>query len=522
MFIQPSDGYRFPDSLMHPPVMAIGDSMYNGMRSATINREFAAKSVPALVARALAPDYEFRTPLYPEVLLLDLEQTLRELDLGDLVSRLRNRLRAAMDNARRWADDAHVLPQEHAAWDNLSLSGAVIEDVTERSFAYWDQRIALLRPLLDQIQALDDLGTSGIDIMELHMGLNARFLNNPNRRAELNELRPIDLVAARQPKMLLINLGSNHGIIDITLGGSEAPNRRDPDTGLRSLAAWAEDMAGLAELLVDLPPQTERIVVNTLVLPSSVPNLMYPYNPREIYPGELTKSQGYYPVYDNRLGGSGDYTQYSAAEMRAIDREVSAINQRMMARMKAVFVARGDERLRFFRLDQRLKAYDAKHDDKKGVRRTTPGARLEFPRRRYGNEAIDFDNFLLFDFLDGFRQGGIASLDNHHPSGLGYSILARELLKTLKSEDPSINLNHLMISEIGDRLFSDPPAEYASIIRIWYRLRRRRAGYRREPNLAEARGEELPSETPSLDMTQEEQDVAGYVDVMEQMLRKGR
>ncbi|MEO1191766.1 MAG: hypothetical protein AAFY02_08425 [Pseudomonadota bacterium] len=522
MFIVPADNYRFPDSLMHPPVMAIGDSMYNGMRSATINREFAAKSVPALVARALAPDSDFRSPLYPEVLLLDLEQTLRDLDLGDLVSRLRHRLGAAMANARRWADNVHVVKTDHAAWDNISLSGAVIEDVTERSFDYWDQKIAALRPLLDQIASLDDLGKSGIDIMDLHMGLNARFLNNPNRRPELNALRPIDLVAARQPKLLLVNLGSNHGIIDITLGGSESPRRRDLDTGLRSLAAWADAMAGVAELLVDLPPATEKIVVNTVVLPSTVPNLMYPYNPREIYAGELRKKKGYYPVYDNRLGGLDDYTQYSAAEMRDIDKAVTAINELMMARMQAVFDAAGDTRLRFFRIDERLKAYDAKHDDRKAVRRNTSGARLEFPRRRYGNEAIDFDNFFLFDVLDGFRQGGVASLDNHHPSGLGYTILARELLKFLKREDPSIKLKSLMISENGDRLFSDEPAEYATIVRILYRLRRRRAGYSREPDLAEARGEELGREAPILTMTNEEREVATYMDVIEHILRKAR
>ncbi len=519
MFTLPADGYRFPDHLMHPPVMAIGDSMYNGMRSATITREFAAKSVPALVARAIAPEYDHRAPGYPEVLLMDLEQTLRDVDLGDLVSRMRRRLAAAMANAKRWADNVHVVPEEHACWDNLSISGALLEDLTDRSFAYWDARMAELRPLLDRVTSLEALSATGIDIMELHMALNGRFLLNPNRRPELNRLTPLDLVNAREPRRLLVNIGSNHGIIDITLGGSEAQSPPDPNTGLRSLSAWAEAMSGFAERLIQLPKSVEQIVVNTVVLPSSVPNLMYPYNLREIYPGDLPQQQGYYPVYDNRLGGPDSYVQYSGAEMRAIDGAVTEINERMISRMQRVFDAAGDGRLSIFRLDEKLRAYDAKHDDRKAVRQATPGARLEYPNHRYGNEAIDFDNFFFFD---SFRRGGIASLDNHHPSGLGYSILARELLKMLKSEDPAINLNNLMISENGDRLFSDPPGEYATVMRLWYRFRRRRAGLSNEPDLAEARGEELPTRRAPAVMGTAEAEVAGYMEVMDKMLRKGQ
>ncbi len=103
--------------------------------------------------------------------------------------------------------------------------------------------------------------------------------------------------------------------------------------------------------------------------------------------------------------------------MHNIDACVLAANRRMMDCMSAVFEGRGDGRLRFFRLDQKLKVFDAKHDDRTAVRSSTPGARLDYPNRRYGNEAIDFDNF----FFDSFRCGGIASLDNRHSSGLGYA-----------------------------------------------------------------------------------------------------
>ncbi len=91
----------------------------------------------------------------------------------------------------------------------------------------------------------------------------------------------------------------------------------------------------------------------------------------------------------------------------------------------------------------------------------------------------------------------------------------------LKSEDPSINLNDLMISENGDRLFSDPPGEYASVMRLWYRFRRRQAGLSNELALAEARAEELPPRRILPARDSEAAEVTGCMDVMDKMLRNG-
>ncbi|MEM7268204.1 MAG: hypothetical protein AAF401_03010 [Pseudomonadota bacterium] len=484
-FRAPKDGYKFPKAFMSPPVMAIGDSIYNGMRSATINAEMARKSVPASVSRVVDPNYRFRSPRYPEVLLIDVEQTLREIDLGDLVHRLKKRIEGVVANAQRWGSGQHVVQAEHAAWDNLSQAGAVVDDLITRDWGHWAGLVAHNLPKLNGVDSVDDLLGSGADILDLHMGLNAKFLINPNERDELKEMRPIDLVAARKPKRLLINIGANHGVIDITLRGVEAKDPKLPGEGLRGLADWAEQMKDMAGMLKALGPETETIYVNTVPLPSTVPNMMYPYNPREIHAHEIEKIDGYYPVYDNRLGGLNDYIQHTAAEMKELDREVAAINNKMIANMRAV----GDDRLRFFRLDRALKKYDGKHESAKGISGDTPGARLEFPDRTYSNKAIDFDNFFIWD---AFREGGVASLDNHHPSGVGYSVMARELVRVMKKDIPDLKLNRAMISEMGDKIFSDEPGEYASIIRVLYRLRRHATDYKWEPDLDEANGKDLP------------------------------
>ena len=86
---------------MNPTVMAIGDSIYNGMRSATITAEMAGKSTPAGVSRVIDPTYPFLAPHYPEPLLIEIEQTLRDISQGDLIARLRAQIHALVANAKR-------------------------------------------------------------------------------------------------------------------------------------------------------------------------------------------------------------------------------------------------------------------------------------------------------------------------------------------------------------------------------------------------------------------------------------
>jgi hypothetical protein len=57
---------------------------------------------------------------------------------------------------------------------------------------------------------------------DVHIALNARHLMNPANRADLGGMRVIDVVRARRPRILLVNIGPNHGLLDITLRGDAA------------------------------------------------------------------------------------------------------------------------------------------------------------------------------------------------------------------------------------------------------------------------------------------------------------
>lgn len=484
MFRQPTDGYTLPATMMNPAMMAIGDSLYNGMRSATVNAEFASVAVPALAARVAFPGQSFRAPQYPEVLLAHIEDRIRDMGLFNLLHGIGKLKAEVLANATRWIDGQNVLPAEHLTWDNLSIAGAELPDLMERDFAFWDGIVDELRPIV----ASQDINAIFSRALDLHMSLNGRFVLNPNHRAELANMRPIDLVNLRQPKVLLVNIGANHGLIDITAQGSEAEGHKSPDNGLRGLVKWADDMRGLAEMLTQLGPATTHIYVNTIPLPSTVPNLMFIDSLNRSFDwSDLDRNaNGFFKLYDNHLGAG--YVQYTGAELAEIDREVTSTIVRMIDNIRDVFDAAGDTRLRVFRLDRALSGYDAKHHRDRAITSKRTDTALEHPRRIYTNMAIDFFNAIIGD-LASFRRGGFTSLDNHHPSGLGYTIFARELLKAMQSDFPDIDLDHMKISELGDRLFSDPPGEYATFVNILYGLRRRQVGLPANATLEEANGQ---------------------------------
>ena len=67
---------------MPPELMAIGDSLGNGVRSLTIDSDLAAHAVPAQVARAF--NWDFVAPDYPRPMLADFEAIFRDPLVGTL------------------------------------------------------------------------------------------------------------------------------------------------------------------------------------------------------------------------------------------------------------------------------------------------------------------------------------------------------------------------------------------------------------------------------------------------------
>jgi hypothetical protein len=470
MFRTPQNGWRYPAPLMHPPVMAIGDSLFNGMRSASITETYARESVPAQIGRAIAPEMTFLHPRYPEPILIDLEAALARQSLGHLALTIDRKLAEAVANARRWLGQYLAgNPDWPPCWDNLAISGGEVTHLIDTSAADWRAAARKLAPVLDKAGSLTDLIASGEGgkLVDLHMAINGAFLINPQALPQIDRLRPIDVVAARQPRRLLVSIGPNHGLIDITLRG-------DVEGGSQRLAKLPDEMARLAEMLVDLPPAVQHIHISTLLMPSTVPNLVpvdyLTANPPK--PGP----DGYFPLYYRALGELARYGSVTAKEMAELDRFVAGIVAAVERSMLKVFAKARQDRLHFFRVGAALLKYDGKHDPAKKItgrsegQRRTPGADLLFPNRSYSNLPTRFDD-MPFGLVN-FRGGGLCGLDNHHPSSLGYSVFARELLASMKRAEPGLDPVPIPITERADSLIKNYPTVWSSVVDVLETVKR--------------------------------------------------
>ena len=84
-----------------PAIMAIGDSLYQGVRSLSFTSELALHSPPAQVAGSLNLPMTLPDPPLP--ILFDLEASLRQGGLINFAARIRD---ACLNNASYWLNNA--------------------------------------------------------------------------------------------------------------------------------------------------------------------------------------------------------------------------------------------------------------------------------------------------------------------------------------------------------------------------------------------------------------------------------
>jgi len=201
-----------------PPaeLMIIGDSLAQGCRSLTVKREFCAQSCAARIAQSQG--WRFITPDFPIPVLFDLEQEIRQLDTGTIrfdQLQFKGLFGRVRDNLAAWL--ANIPTSAFTCFDNLGLSGCLIDDLYTRTARSSAEEVARLAPHGATVDVVQNLlgGTLG----SLHLAINARFTLNPSRDTELDDLTPLDWVTRRRPGILLVQVGHNHGLYRI---GSDA------------------------------------------------------------------------------------------------------------------------------------------------------------------------------------------------------------------------------------------------------------------------------------------------------------
>lgn len=379
---------------LRPDAMAIGDSLFNGVRSLSINRKMAHWSPVAQTTRAFG--WDTALPDYPREVLFHAENELRE---GLSWSRFRGN---ALDNAGWWLKEGQQWSSRRF-FDNISIAGAAFGDLTGWRYA------SSLQKAHQEFEALS--GETGLNgnalsaLVNLWINLNISFLLNPSQNDEVAELSALEQVASRRPKRLFINIGSNEGVFRL---GIQADFGEETRAGIEKIPELATI---LAETLKEQCEEVEQIYFNLLIRPRVIGNLWTRLDFDEDYPKD-----DYYTSYIGRLGNIGGI---SGPEMEEADALLADINQQTVENMTAIL---GD-RIHFVDIYSLADRFDGKHRG---------NARMI--KVRVGDDLADDDTIRLSNLPysanpGGFRHGGIFSLDNMHLTHVGYALMAEEMVR---------------------------------------------------------------------------------------------
>ncbi len=286
-----------------PPLMALGDSLYNGVQSLRINWWLSEWSPPSFVAIRLGlieekgadrtGDRTFYGPQYPShgstpAEVVHYGFNLETPGLKSRLARVGNLLSVPLGqqkNLARLLD--HRPPNRRAMVDNLAFSGASSRDLID--WTPQDYR-ALAK------KGLNRLGSWRIDTAFRALGdsftyANATFVLNPMRDDCVEKMTPLEQVELRRPKRLLINIGSNNGLYKIAFQGTDVTDT-DSCSGSEKLVGanrkpicvrpikdflgiqFIDDMEAMVKRLSRVKG-LEYVYVNNLVLPSQTANVVF-------------------------------------------------------------------------------------------------------------------------------------------------------------------------------------------------------------------------------------------------------
>jgi hypothetical protein len=421
---------------VRPPVMAIGDSMFNGVRSLTIRDELAALSPVQQFAEAV--DLPLTRPVYPRPVLFDLEDMARKgiISLFSLQS-------AVMKNAKAWLTaKPKAKPLFH---DNVSCAGADWSDMFDRRGG---EARAEAQAAFAQLQASDNLDLGAL--ARLWFSINDAFLLDPNGGtafAETSQLSQLEQVASRLPERLLVNIGANEGLFRFGMLG--AYDSTDLEFATCACAREIVRQAGrLGQFLAaHLRNDLKFLYFNTLIRPRAVPNLA-PYRDQDFMANATRKALAgkYYGEYSTKVALRAPVAPKA---MKAYDQVIKAANDAAVAAIQAE-LSGTPVKLVVVDLYSAIDQYDAKHY----------GDSRSIEVRKAGKLVKRITNLPFASSILKF-QGGIAGLDNMHPSAIGYAAIANEMIKAHNAaEGANVATIDLASMYRKDTLLRSPPKSW--------------------------------------------------------------
>jgi lysophospholipase L1-like esterase len=437
-----------PNEYRRPELMAIGDSLYQGVRSLTIKNGMTQLSAPALTAEALSIRHKFSCPDPKRPILVDMEKWLRLLPE---ISAIKEDL---AKNTDHWFSRPASL-SGRLLFENVSIASATIADLYCHTWQTADDYLkALPRGTKNKIKKLD---FSGLDFGAIVQALNTRFTLNPSSKVTFRNLSQVGIVAARKPKRLLVNIGSNNGLWEMAF-----------EANPRARMKFKAELRTLAKELNALPPEVEHIYFNNLGLPSTVPNLMPLPDTIEWHEDNKPGKGNYYKKYENRFGFG--YGRMTGKQLQKLDERVAQANIESKDILNVAFDDKS--RLHIVDLAGLLVSYDSKHQKRtaKNVIKLKNGKTIT-------------DVMINAGLFGHFRRGGTQGLDGMHPTVVGYGLMAQRVLDAIEKAEPEVHPMKVDLDEAFDRdkLLNDMPGIWNVGLWLWRDIRRSRASGEPEP-----------------------------------------
>lgn len=438
-----------PDEYMHPEMMAIGDSLYQGVRSLTMKNSMMQLSPPALAAEALGIRHKFTCPDPQRPIVVDMEKWLRMLpDISGIKEDLGK-------NLDYWFGRAPASPSGRLLFENISVASATIADLYTQTWQTSDDFLKTLPP--GAKNKIKKLNLGEIKLSPTIQSLNARFTLNPSGKAAFRNLSQVGMVAARKPKRLLVNIGSNNGLWEIAFECNPSGRMK-----------FRTELKRLAKELNALPPEVEHIYFNNLGLPSTVPNLMPLPDMVEWDESRKPGKGKYYSRYENRFGFG--YGQMTGAQLKKLDEHIAAVNKEAEQILKSAFD--NPSRLHFVDVAKLLLSYDSKHQ-----KRTAKNV------VKLANGKTITNVMINASLLGNFRRGGTQGLDGMHATVVGFGLMAQQVLDCIGKAEAGVKPNRIDLDAAFDRdkLLNDMPTIWNAGLWLWRDIRRARADNRPDP-----------------------------------------
>jgi len=378
-----------------PEMMAIGDSLFNGVRSLTINEPLAQWSAPAQVANALG--IPFATPDYPRNVVTNFEQWLRDFpNLAGIALDVEN-------NINFWDTNPK---SSLAAFDNIAIASTTYADMYSRT---WQTAQTEINDLHGRLGT--DFSKIGGNLAALFFAFNTRFLLNPTGDPQAPALTPLGIVAERRPARLLISIGANNGLWNMGFAADASTGQPGGPIGDPFDQQDMSDLNKFFDELRALPADVKHIYLNALPLPSQVADMM-PVPDVSDDPSAKPGPGNYYAHYENRFGFN--YNVLTGAQVKANDALVTAVNARVRAE------AATDPRIHVVPIDAAFAQYDFKTNKDARTIPTTDGKTIS-------NIMIEGPELLFPNFW----RGGLMGLDGMHPTVVGYAIMSTQILQAI-------------------------------------------------------------------------------------------